>query len=144
MLGTVLLVLALAPAVAEAGWKIDRAKEIAAIVWNDPCPATVAWEEPSVAFARHPLPKMHLARAWSYPEQCRVALNADWERRFGYSWKDVCRSLIHEFGHLAGVEHSTNPRSVMSEYGLGTDPRCRERGRPYLARHQSSLLHVIR
>lgn len=42
---------------------------------------------------------------------CRVEVV--WSRWKDYPWRDVCRALVHEYGHLAGLQHSTDRTSVM-------------------------------
>lgn len=140
------------PGVAQAGWRIDRATEIAAAVWNHPCVdhMQIKW---TTAFT---------GGAGSDPAACTVYLPANTP----VFWPELCRHLIHEAGHLAGYRdplnpldpwHSHNPESVMyaedtSVYGIvhgrevGGDPRCRDRGQPYLrqvsGRHVETSRHV--
>lgn len=132
-----------AAAPAHAGWRLDRSKAIAAIVWRNPCAGQVTVE---VA----PLPAEEFGEA--YIEDCRIVLNL-WATR---SWERVCATVIHEYGHVAGFRdptnvadpiHSANPKSVMyagedltdgallDHHGLRIDARCSQRGRPFLRRH---------
>jgi hypothetical protein len=143
----VLLALAVVPAEARAGWKIDRAQTIAATVWRYQPPVTLRW-------ARLPAPAM--ADASTATVWLNIGPREDSE------WAPFCTTMIHEYGHLAGFrdpsnvadpQHSHNPRSVMfggakldrhtvhvlggatTTTWVGMDPRCRDRGRPYLMAH---------
>lgn len=42
---------------------------------------------------------------------CRVEVV--WARWANFPWRAVCRALVHEYGHLAGLQHSTDRASVM-------------------------------
>lgn len=126
------------PATAHAGWRIDRAQQIAATVWHHPCDdrVNVVWE---------PLPDdvTDLANAWIEPGDCTVHIVIN--NGLHYTWQDVCLIMIHEYGHLAGYRdpgnvldpiHSRNEHSVM--YGGSMreeDTRCARRGRAFLAAH---------
>lgn len=121
-----------APAPAQAGWRIDRAKAIAAKVWQNPChgKVTIRWA---------PLAE---GAASASVALCRITF----DDRYRLDWPPFCTLMIHEYGHLAGVAHSPNPRSVMfatsfftawfdergREVWEGVDRRCRNRGRDYL------------
>lgn len=133
---------------ANAGWKIDRATAIAATVWVNPCPG-------GVEFRWTPLPD---GVAAADAANCRLWIGT---RQGKIEWPAWCTTIIHEYGHLAGFrdpsnqadpDHSHDPRSVMFAYAhpvkgsgvvngrrvvtwSGVDPRCRDRGRPYLERH---------
>jgi len=139
------LVLILAPP-AHAGWRIDRARAVAAEVWNDPCASRVRveWGIPLADYG---------ARAWSYVEpDCVVGFSIIEH----LPWMHFCTAMVHEYGHLAGYTH---PVGVLQEDGtrdhthspysdsvmfpelprvwvegliVAGDRRCRERGRPYL------------
>lgn len=142
-----LIVASLLPGAAYAGWRTDRAQTIAATVWHNPC-------DTSVTIRWAPQPRVG-ALAWSFPEACTIYLASDRPQ----SWPELCTSMIHEYGHLAGYRdpanptdptHSANPGSVMratTDYQLGqvtirgrtittvavgADRRCHDRGRPYL------------
>jgi len=41
-----------------------------------------------------------------------------------WSWGKYCTTTIHEWGHLAGRNHSRNPRSVMYFRFNHVDRRC--------------------
>lgn len=52
------------------------------------------------------------AVAWSSVDgSCRVFIA--WPLLYGEPMRLKCRLLMHEFGHLAGREHSPNRRSIM-------------------------------
>lgn len=105
-------VLLAVPSSASAGWKIDRATAIAAQVWKSPCggQVTLRWAEPPAG--------LEWNGAWAYPEACVIEFNL----RVHLDWPRFCHIMIHEYGHLAGAGHSTNPRSVMADQ-LHTEPR---------------------
>jgi hypothetical protein len=145
---------AMAPS-AHAGWRINRAVAVANVVWHNPCPLSIQWakapvDDSSSAVAGEPM-------AWaSLQDGCRlqglgvVYMNINEPVR---TFDVFCSRVLHEVGHLAGAVHSSNPRSVMYLFdesqelrvwsprrhrfdwrGFG-DPRCRDRGRPYLEAH---------
>jgi hypothetical protein len=134
---------------AHAGWKIDRAKAIAAKAWNDPCDGNVV-----LRWADQPH-GVHWGVMWTRGYDCEIGIS----NTRPLAWEEFCTTLLHEYGHLAGFRdplnvgeewHSRNPRSVMyadnpivrdegtDEHGVtrvywhGVDRRCRDRGRPYL------------
>jgi len=45
----------------------------------------------------------------------------------------LCTTIVHEWGHLAGRGHSTNPRSVLYSRQLQPYWRCRDRWREPIA-----------
>jgi hypothetical protein len=134
---------------AQAGWKIDRAKAIAAKVWHDPCngDVTISWG--------------YTYDAVAYAGNCAIVLDEDTTTDF----VSLCSTIIHEYGHLAGFTdptntedpyHSSNPNSIMHQdtfsiidrsggyptyYNM--DRRCRGRGRPYLGLGPSRLHEVF-
>lgn len=133
---------------AQAGWKIDRARVIAEYVWhyNYGCPdgiVSVSLQSPTGAFRADKVSAWtaegHEPLMWSRPfdtssQRCTVYINSDRVARWGMTWIEVCSGMIHEYGHLAGQEHSTNPLSIMYP-NYRPDRRCRKRGRPYIERH---------
>jgi hypothetical protein len=134
-------------ATANAGWRIDRAQQVAAIVWHHPCDDHVTVQVgPVVGDDVHAL---------AYIDECRIVLNLP--ASFGataWSWNSTCYTMLHEYGHLAGYRdpantadpmHSNNPDSVMYTEPAATvhyfgqqqyDARCDQRGRPFLAEHR--------
>ena len=117
-----------APGVADADWKIDRAKAVAAKAWNDPCPGRV-----QVLFAP---PKQPSWLASTIKGYCQVTLSD----REAWPWKQLCPVLVHEYGHLAGYRdplnpsdpfHSHDPSDIMYAY-VHADRRCRGYGTPFL------------
>lgn len=52
-----------------------------------------------------------LLDGYADPSRCRIVLDADpwtpWTR------SRVCKTLVHEKGHLYGKRHSSDPRSIM-------------------------------
>ena len=137
---SLLLVLALA-APAQAGWRTDRALAIAQTVWHPTCgQLQIRFENPVGDLASED------PAGWAWAGDCTVRLNAtqSWQ-----AFEPFCHTVLHEAGHAAGMGHSPNPQSVMFprrvlDHGYtvrhgkrvlvwpGLDPRCRERGRPFL------------
>lgn len=120
----ILLALLLFPANAEAGWRRERATAIAQIVWNHPC-------NDQVKLAWVPLGGTYLG--WN-DAPCSIKMATE----FHTDWPSFCTAIIHEYGHVAGVWHNTNIRSVMYERPL-PDERCAANGRPYLEKHSYLL-----
>jgi len=61
--------------------------------------------------------------AYDNPSQngdCRVAFN----RLLDFDWPRFCTVLVHEFGHLAGHDHSPNPDDVMVAVYHGPIAAC--------------------
>lgn len=121
-----------AAGVSDTDWQAGRAQAIARAVWHNPCNGAVdlAWDVTDPALEGY----VSLT-----DEPCTVHL------RPGYaSWGELCTTVIHEYGHVAGfrdmtntddVYHSRNPDSVMYPVYGGPDPRCAQRGRPFLDAH---------
>jgi hypothetical protein len=117
-----------APGVADADWKIDRAKAVAAKAWNDPCPGRV-----QILYAPPKEPSWLASAIKGY---CQVTLSD----REAWPWKQLCPVLVHEYGHLAGYRdplnpsdpfHSRDPSNIMYAY-IHSDRRCNDYGTPYL------------
>lgn len=118
-----------------ADWRVARAQAIADVVWQHPCGGDVAvtWDtlppgqDPSAGKAGL------TTAAWVMSdERCHVHFPAGVQQ----DWYTLCTIMIHEYGHVAGLEHSANPHSVM--YWM-PEPnwRCDDRGGPYLAAHHA-------
>lgn len=48
--------------------------------------------------------------AYALPDQCEIVFK--WEA-WQWSGPIICTAMVHEYGHLMGFEHSTDPRSIM-------------------------------
>lgn len=78
---------------------------------DDPSRDAVAWAEAP-------------ARGHS---RCAVTFNDPW---FKSSVIEQCMAVIHEWGHLAGLDHSSDPRSIMYPSSSSSVPHaCRALGR---------------
>jgi hypothetical protein len=117
-----------APGVADADWKIDRAQAVAAKAWNDPCPGRV-----QTLYAPPPEPSWLASAIKGY---CRITLSD----RESWPWSQLCPVLVHEYGHLAGYRdpenpsdpfHSHDPDDIMFAF-IHDDWRCKEYGTPCL------------
>jgi hypothetical protein len=134
------------PGAAGAGWRIDRARQIADRVWNHPCNGHIQWHWEA-------LPDQPEIAAYTRQNACEYGLTINTAHSF-LGFEDLCSVVLHEVGHLAGYQdptnpgdpwHSTNPHSVMHQHGAityggdkdhptwtGVDRRCLNRGRTYL------------
>lgn len=63
--------------------------------------------------------------AWADESRCVIVINSDLARLAIRTAAKRCHVIVHEWGHLAGREHSTNPRSVMYEGDNVTEGRVR-------------------
>lgn len=97
---------------------LDASTRLAERVWHHPCNGRVdviiqdlgpkydGWAEFN-----------HTTRPYT---DCRAVIDVKpW-----WSSPHLCTVVLHEYGHLAGLDHSPNPRSVMHPYSP-TDPRCK-------------------
>jgi hypothetical protein len=109
---------------ASAGWRRERATAIAQIVWDHPC-------DDQVELRWQPIDGIHAA--W-FSGPCQITFATE----FRQDWPGFCTTMIHEYGHVAGVWHNSNPRSVMYERPL-PNWRCANNGRNYLHRHGKLL-----
>lgn len=152
MMMVVGLVLAVGVVPAHAGphWRIARAEQVANVVWNAPCGGHVAivWEVMSEEY-----------EGLTGLGSCTISLNS---AQTPLGWDRLCRLVIHEMGHARGLFDSNDPRSVMFGVDFGqsdpasgvvvrisyrgrtypardTDPRCADRGVPYLREHGQSI-----
>lgn len=117
-----------APGVADADWKIDRAKAVASKAWNDPCPGRV-----QILYAPPRQPSWLASTIKGY---CQITLSD----REAWPWSQLCPVLVHEYGHLAGYRdplntddpfHSHDPNNIMYAF-IHPDQRCNSYGTPYL------------
>jgi hypothetical protein len=74
---------------------------------------------PAVATARFVDPA---TLAGSDPTVCEILLNGRYAAEMPPAMR--CTLVLHEYGHLAGHEHSADPDSVMYADYLRPDPRC--------------------
>lgn len=140
----ILLLVLSFPSGAQAGWRVDRATAIARTVWNNPCGGSVKMEWADLSALWH---------AYGYAQGCTITISTEYK----FDWMMFCNTVIHEYGHVAGMNHNANPYSIMYEHsnwdapgqsvgGItidgvfyparipGGDPRCWDRGRRYLER----------
>jgi Matrixin len=108
------------------GAAMQQARAIAVAHWGiDPCGGDV-----DVSWADLPADE-NADSVWTNPYQdygdpkdntlCSVTFNTrqDWD------WGKLCTVFVHEFGHLAGYQHSADPGDVMFPYYIGTNvPAC--------------------
>lgn len=107
--------MSLATANARAGWSWGYARVAAASYWSpegrrpSQCPEGVRFQfadlsqpgDGRVAQARYTIPA----------SSCTIEVDAEFGRR-AY-WREACGVLAHEYGHLWGLDHSTDPNSLM-------------------------------
>lgn len=72
------------------------------------------------------------AVAWT---QTPCAIEAS-ERIHSYAPSIICSIIVHEYGHLAGYDHSDDPASIMYGKQLVTHQPCRSLD-PVTARHKA-------
>lgn len=130
-----LLALVALPSTASAGWKRDRAVAIARIVWNDPCDGNVELRWAPLDGVHSGMISRRCAADANGVRSAQITLATEFvygpaPEQFAY----FCTAVLHEYGHAAGVEHNDNPDSIMNAQPK-LDPRCADRGRPYLEAH---------
>lgn len=70
--------------------------------------------------------------AWADANRCVIVINRDLARIEIRTPAKRCHVIVHEWGHLAGREHSTNLRSVMYGEDVVEESLSRERvGAPW-------------
>ena len=94
---------------------------LARMVWHDPCGGQVTLAYRTTAQMREfGYTVDSIAIGWAIPADmgaaahdpiagCIVVLRSDWH----FQPLEQCTVIMHEYGHLAGMPHSSNPRSVM-------------------------------
>jgi len=131
-----------APAV-RFGWRTARSLSIAQVVWHPTCGAlTLRYGDPIREGAGDG------AGGWAWKGDCVIRI----PNGSHYEFEELCTIILHEAGHVAGMGHSADPRSVMYPEHVvikttahiagrtvvrwnGVDRRCLNRGRPFLKRH---------
>lgn len=113
------------------GPSIVKARSIAVAYWGvTPCDGDIA-----VKWAALPTGVNALSTWWNQVaaygnatgnRQCLVTLNP----AESFDWPMLCTVLVHEYGHLSGHQHSTDPADVM--YPTYSDPiaQCSESADP--------------
>ena len=97
---------------------------IAALLWGQPACGT-----PTVVYNPGQPPS-----ALGYADRRSCTIDLPSSRPGSYDTPaSVCTTIVHEWGHLDGREHSTNPRSVMYPEQLQPYWRCRDRWRQSVA-----------
>jgi hypothetical protein len=116
--GLCVVVPAVGPAIAQAGVPStsDRAdaKRFARMYWEERGYITDRWRVRAVVSR---LPRN--VNGGVYLGTCTIRLNrdTDWSHRGQRdTWWQVCHTMIHEYGHLPGIErpHNNNPESIMA------------------------------
>ena len=97
---------------------------IAALVWGQP-----SCGMPTITYSQHLPPA---AVGYADPRRCSIVLAAVRPEPFDTP-ASICTTIVHEWGHLSGHEHSANPRSVMYPVQLRPYWRCRDRWRTSIA-----------
>lgn len=130
---------------AQASWQVDRAQKISQIVWHHPCVDRMTFvlvDQAQIDKGTVLEADQHVA-ARGDATTCVVSYGSSYTPETT-PWEDWCSNVLHEAGHLANYRdptnasdplHSSNPRSIMFWIRLTTDPRCYERGRPFLKAH---------
>lgn len=116
----VVLLLIAAPATARQFDRTKEAVKVANRVWNFPCQGKVLTKLGSF--------KESTAYGFAYFEagytNCVVILNEIYFKKGQSSYEVFCTVILHEYGHLAGVKHSSNMKSIMYPTYRGVDKRC--------------------
>lgn len=63
--------------------------------------------------------------AWADDTRCAIVINRTLSRLSIRTAVKRCHVIVHEWGHLAGREHSRNPRSVMFDEDVVSEGRER-------------------
>lgn len=118
--------LLVAPAEAQAARMTTfvQAQQVAASYFPPPCgPVVLHWTDTRTdGTLVHAQDGSSEWGAFALREQCRVVFS------FG-SWRwtgwNICTIMVHEYGHLAGFQHSDALRSIMFPGPIFTPKRCR-------------------
>jgi hypothetical protein len=101
------------------------AREIAVAYWGvDPCggQVTIVWTDQD--------PDLNATAVWGNAvgdytdalsnDQCQIRFNPE----VAFTWPKFCTVMVHEYGHLAGHDHSDDPRDVMYPLYMGPIGVC--------------------
>lgn len=122
----VLSLVAAAPADAFGGKRDQYLAQIAAHKHFDAWPAQCS---AGIRTYRADLPPEHAAEA--DPPACSIYLNRLWlaDLKLWDAWDRpgdrFCLIYVHEFGHLLGLAHASNPRSLMAASPTRVPRACR-------------------
>ncbi|GAC1442216.1 MAG: hypothetical protein NVSMB51_22380 [Solirubrobacteraceae bacterium] len=113
------------------GAAVSTARTIAAAYWGtDACAGDV-----TLTWGSLPEQVNALSNWWNPTESygnapqnrhCSVTLN----QGVAYDWPMLCTVIVHEFGHLAGHQHSPDPNDVMYFQYRQAIPQCSEASNP--------------
>lgn len=102
--------------------EFEDARAIAVRTLGEPCA-----ERARIRFWRLRRDTLGVARwdgMWDIPaeqrEGCMVVLNS----RRSYTWRVLCTTIVHEYGHLAGRAHSERRHSAMAASYSGPYRGC--------------------
>jgi hypothetical protein len=126
----IVLGLSSSPSAAQAGvWELGRAQAVAGKAWGYPCSGRPEFVySDKFAGTYDAWVNFQDVNNVAVPE-CRIHLDTSMRDA---PWSQVCRVVLHEYGHLAGIySHSSDPANIMYERPPD-DPRCERRGRPFL------------
>lgn len=135
---------------AYGAWEVGRAKAVANAAWPDsPCAKTTTTviEAPSGARAAdgEDSGRFYAWVQWdalgALSEGCTVHLSV---RLRDEPWSVVCTVMIHEYGHLAGHDHEAAGIMSAAYAQHETDPRCADRGRPFLGMRTSRAYRAVK
>lgn len=123
---------------------VERAKVVADKAWGHPCATVrVEWEhfrddarllDP---YAWGAALTLYLPE-WRTASNCFVLLNLHYAPR-RWRWSRLCTVMVHEYGHLAGHDHSKDPFNVMYP---DQHPSLRDDGEADMARRDGRLRYV--
>ena len=88
---------------------------IAASVWGP----TPCGPQPQVSYTALTDPRY---AALAIVDECRIEVDSPSNADFDGPMR--CSFILHEYGHLVGMQHSDNPRSIMQPLIMRPDPRC--------------------
>jgi hypothetical protein len=102
------------PAAAQADPNVDRGVQIARSKWPDsPCAGREQIDVTGPLFTDDGSPAFGLA----HPDECRAEIVGT------MSPSMLCRTTVHELGHLAGLDHTDAPGDVMNPASVAV-PGC--------------------